>query len=136
MPKYVVIDNSWNRLTYGDLVGKTLTKPPEERNAPADCLQITTNNVPRDILDGFELTPKEREEFDYINWDAIERGEDSASFFRYKGEVYDLGEFTTWNNPSSPMTGWDGMQSDTFFSGILVRYTDDFERVVVGRYYS
>ena len=32
-------------------------------------------------------------------------------------------------------TGWDGVLTDTFFSGILVRYVEDFERVIVARFY-
>jgi hypothetical protein len=101
-------------------------------------LTIITNNVPRDVLDGYDLTLGERAEFDYLDWSAIEQGEDSASFFRYKGEVYDLGEFGhTFGMPEfSPIRAWDGYISDSFFSGIVVRFCDDFERVVVGRFYS
>ena len=53
---------------------------------------IRTNNVPRFVVDAYELTLAERAEFDYLNWDAIDAGEDSASFFRFKGTTYDLGE--------------------------------------------
>ncbi len=97
-------------------------------------MEIRTNNVPRDILDGHELTDKERTEFDYIDWDAVERGEDSASFFRYRGVTYDLGEFQTSSGlpTDSPLTDWDGFQSESYFSAVVVRYVDDFERVVVG----
>jgi len=95
-------------------------------------MQIKTNNVPRDVIDAYELTADERAEFDYLNWPAIERGEDSASFFRYRGELYDLGEFLVWDNPASPTRGaWDGFRSDSYFSGLAVRYVDDFERVIV-----
>jgi hypothetical protein len=99
---------------------------------------IITNNVPRWIVEAHELTAAERADFDYLDWEAIERGEDSASFLRYRGEVYDLGEFECWDNPASPTRhGWDGIRPDSFFSGILVRYADDsFESVIVGRYYS
>ena len=98
---------------------------------------IKTNNVPRDVVEAFELTAEERAEFDYLDWSAIERGEDSASFFRYRGEVYDLGEFMRWDGvPDSPLARWDGYQSDSFFSGLLVRYCENFERVIVARYHS
>jgi hypothetical protein len=100
-------------------------------------LTFVTNNVPRDILEAFELTADERAEFDYLDWDALEAGEDSASFFRYRGETYDLGEFEVWDNPASPTRqGWDGVKPDSYFSGLVVRYVDDCERVIVGRYYS
>jgi hypothetical protein len=96
-------------------------------------MKITSNYQPRSIIEAYELTDKEREEFDYLDWKAIEKGEDSASFFRYKGELYDLGEFmfarTLW-----PTTEWDGYQTDTYFSGILIKYYDDNESVIVGRF--
>ena len=96
-------------------------------------MQITTNNQPRPIIDAWELTADEREAFDYLDWSAIERGEASASFFRYRGELHDLGEFEVWDNPASPTReGWDGFRSDSFFSALVVRYVDDFESVVVG----
>jgi hypothetical protein len=96
-------------------------------------LTIITNNVPRFTVDAYELTLEERKEFNYLNWEAIEAGEASATFFRYKGEVYDLGEFMSpsWGR----LRGWHGYRSDSFFSGIVVRFVDD-ESIVVGRYYS
>jgi len=87
-------------------------------------VRVTTNNIPRDVLYGFELTARERAEFDYY---STEEEFNSAEFFRYKGEVYDLGEFEVATIP-----GWDGQQVDSFFSAIVIRYTDDYERVVVG----
>ena len=87
-------------------------------------VRVTTNNIPRDVLYGFELTARERAEFDYYS--TVEEF-NSAQFFRYKGEVYDLGEFEVATIP-----GWDGQQVDSFFSAIVIRYTDDYERVVVG----
>jgi hypothetical protein len=98
-------------------------------------LRITTNHVPRDVIDAFELSPAERAEFDYVDWPAVEDGRESASFVRYRGDLVDLGEFEVWDNPSSPTrAGWDGIRPDSFFSGLVVRYVDDFERVIVGRY--
>lgn len=110
-------------------------------------ITIITNNVPRDLLDCYELTAKEREKFDYLDWDEIEQGANPTQFFRYKGEVYDLGEFQgtrEWVGYNAPdFKGWHGYQSDSFFSGILVKYPEtddhrelDWERVIVGRYYS
>jgi hypothetical protein len=100
-------------------------------------MEIRTNNVPRDIVGAWELSPAERAEFDYIPWDAVDRGEDGASFVRFKGQLYDLGEFERWDNPASPTRkGWDGIRPDSFFSGVVIRYCDDFERVVVGTYFA
>ena len=106
-------------------------------------VEFTTNNVPRFVLDAYELTEKERAEFDYIDWDAIARGEDSATFIRYRGWTYDLGDFMRTNEIGLPdeFREWDGYVSDTFFSGIVVKYARedngdiDPERVIMGRYF-
>lgn len=104
-----------------------------------DKITIVTNNVPRPLVYGFELSEKERKEFDY--YDDDERL-DCACFFRYKGWTYDLGEFTRVAEPVSSncqfdyLKGWDGYSSDSFFSGVLVRYAEDNDYVIVGRYYS
>ena len=101
-------------------------------------MQIITNHVPRFVVDAYELSPAERAEFDYLDWPAIERGEDSATFVRYKGELHDLGEFLTTSELSRgaghhDLSGWHGYRSDSFFSGLVVRFVDD-ESVIVGRY--
>jgi hypothetical protein len=102
-------------------------------------MKITTNNVPRDVIDAYLLTEAERADFDYLPWDKIETGEDSASFVRYKGDLIDLGDVPSLHShgaPSDAFPGWDGYISETFFSGILIRYPrdDSFETVIVGRY--
>ena len=91
-------------------------------------MEIITNNVPRDLLCWHDLTPEEREDFDYIK----ESEEFDYRFFRYKGEVYDSHEFE--RAPDS-FKGWDGYQSDTYFSGVLVKYTKDYYQIIAGRYY-
>jgi hypothetical protein len=98
-------------------------------------LTIRTNNIARNILSAWELTDKERAELDYIDFAADEDG----SFFRYKGNIYDLNEFQRVTDTMYNCHGfaaWSGFQSDSFFSGILVRYTNNFESVVVGQYFS
>ncbi len=104
---------------------------------------IITNNVPREIIEGWDVPANVREDFDYVDWDAVDRGEDSASFFRYKGEWYDLGDIPSRSphvptNEPDPFAGWDGLAPDSFFSGILVRLVpeDHYETIIVGRFYS
>jgi hypothetical protein len=95
----------------------------------SESMRIITNHVPRDLIDASQLTLEEQKEFDYLDWEALEKGEDSASFFRYKGMLYDLGNFLR-----TDISGWDGYSADSFFSGILVKYTDDNEGIIVGMY--
>jgi hypothetical protein len=93
--------------------------------------QIKTNHVPRNLTYGYELSEKERKEFDYI----AEEDFSTHSFFRYKGEVYDPSDFMRVTDISD-LKGWDGYASDSYFSGIVVKYVDNFERVIVGTYFS
>lgn len=103
-------------------------------------LSIKTNNVPRLLLYGYQLTEKERKEFDYIDAEDFETHE----FFRYKGILYDLGEFTRipCMPTESPMNRWDGYAGDSFFSGVVIRYVRegndhfDMDRIICGTYFS
>ena len=103
-----------------------------------DKMTIKTNNQSRDILYWHDLTAAEQAEFDYLDSDD-ERNE--ASFFRYKGRVYDLGEFMVVSgliapHPQHPgWEKWDGYASDSYFSGILVRFMNNCESVIVATYY-
>lgn len=101
-------------------------------------VRVITNNKPRPVLGAWELSLDERDGFDYLDWGAIDLGEDSASFFRYRGSLYDLGEFSTaygiLKDTGLPahLASWHGYMSESAFSAIVVRYTDDMESVVVG----
>lgn len=96
------------------------------------ALTVKTNNVPRNLIYGYELSEKERKEFDYIAQDDIGTHE----FFRYKGEVYDPSDFMRASDMTG-LGGWDGYASDSYFSGIVIKYADEhFETVVVGFYCS
>ena len=91
-------------------------------------MKIRTNKVPREILSGFELTDKERKEFDYLSEDELSE----QRFARYRDWVYDLGDMMA--APES-LKGWDAAHADSYFSGVLFKYTDDFERVICATYF-
>lgn len=105
---------------------------------PSEEITIRTNNVPRLVVDDYELTDKEQAEFDYIDWDAIKRGEDSATFVRYKNRLYDISEFQTTDPlpDFNPLRKWEGYLSDSFFSGIVIRFCQDMDYVIVGTFYA
>lgn len=94
--------------------------------------RIKTNRRWRAFLYGYDLTPKERAEFDYIPEGEIE----DRRFFRYRRAVYDLGEFTAIASMPSdnPLSKWDGYLGDSFFSGVVIRYSSDGEFYQVGTY--
>jgi hypothetical protein len=87
-------------------------------------MKITTNNQYREILNAYDLTPSELESFDHLE-------DGDGSFIRYKGRVWELGEFTR-----TDMGGWDGISSDTYFSGAVIKLSEDGETVKVGYVYS
>ena len=100
-------------------------------------MEIITNNKPRQLTYGYELSEREKVEFDYINPDDF----DSHDFIRYKGNVYDPDEFMRIDKCIAPhpqregWENWDGYMSDTFFSGILVKYVDSYS-VIMATYYA
>jgi hypothetical protein len=107
--------------------------PATPEKPPMSDLTILTNHRHRDVLLWHELTDDERAEFDhYLDTDDKQA---DASFFRYRGNVYDLGEMQRVP-PHSGLDGWDGYENDSFFSGTVVRYVDDNERVIAGRFFS
>ena len=93
-------------------------------------MKIITNNHYRHILYFHELEPSEQEELK-DSYDSVEE----STFFRYRGQVYDLGEFmakTRYNNLDPKLHGWDGYKNESFFSSVLVKYDDSCEAVKVG----
>ena len=100
-------------------------------------LTIKTNNASRDVLRWYDLTARERAEFDYID---TEEQQAESSFVRYKDEVYDLGEFQaiqTREHWPEEMRKWHGYRNDSYFSGIVIRYaSNDCESVIMGTFYS
>jgi len=109
-------------------------------------MSIRTDNKAREIILGYQLTKEEMEEFSYCDFseptgENDQGGEDIfRHFVRFKGQILDLGDFVSCHNsfysPNCPFRdlGWDGYSSDSFFSGILIRYTEDDEAVIVGEY--
>lgn len=98
-------------------------------------LTIVTNNHYYPILYWYELTPAEQKDFDYLD---DESSQESALFFRYRGQMYDLGEFMRTRDfgKDSPLSKWYGYMSDSYFSGVLINFSEDNDFVQVARYYS
>jgi hypothetical protein len=93
-------------------------------------MQIITNHKPRFTIDGFDLNARERAQFDYYDSESL----DCATFFRYRGAVYDVAEFMRAPD-SLALLGWHGYASDSYFSGTLIRLIDNGESVIVARFY-
>lgn len=92
---------------------------------------IKCNNKPRQKIYGFELTDKQKADFDYI--DDVDNG----TFFKYKGEIYDINDFMrVCDLHNNPFNGYHGYISESFFSGILIKLCEDSDYIIVASYYS
>ena len=97
-------------------------------------LKITTNWHRRPVIYGYELTEKDYEEFDYLTKDEFLNRE----FIRYKGELYDMGDVLRAEGEIAAL-GWDGFNSDSFWSGMAFKYDtkydpmDEYGYVIVAR---
>lgn len=59
---------------------------------------------------------------------------DDTESVKYRGHEYDLGDFLRVE-PNSELVGWAGYTSDTFFSGVVIKFCpDDNDFVIMGRY--
>ena len=96
-------------------------------------MDIITNNHQRQMACLAELPDNVRADFDYVAKD----GDYTARFVQYKGAWYDVydSQNITRELGFDQFKGWDGIVSETFFSGVLFRLVGDDE-VIVGRYFA
>ena len=73
-----------------------------------------------------DLTRNEKREFEYVDL------KDEANFFRFKNQVYDLGEFIA-HSLGSPY--WHGATHHTAFSGVLIRVLQEHNTVIAASYH-
>lgn len=111
----------------------------------SDTLTIISNNVPRELVTWQELPESERHWFEYILTSDLASEDDQYSprFFNYRGSWYDANEFTIAPDDMRP---WEGIRTETFFSGVLIRYPRedrygghdaiDNDHIIVGRYFA
>lgn len=85
-------------------------------------VELYGNNHLVPTLYFWELTDKEKKEFDYYK--SEEDAENNFMGFRYKGRVYDLANFSRVSDKELSRYA-DGILNDTFFSGILVKLMDE-----------
>lgn len=95
---------------------------------------IKTNKQWREIVRGWDLTAKERKEFDWMTREELE----DCSFVRYRGWTYSLAEFSRCDQMTrdSILVPWSGYLSDSAFSGVVIKLSKDGERAIMGTYLS
>lgn len=89
---------------------------------------IRTNNRWRQFVSGEEVPAHiMHDQFDYLDADMREGG-----FFKYKNWWYHLSDFDITPSWSFlHQDGWHGYTTDTFFSGVAIRITEDGDQFQV-----
>ena len=90
---------------------------------------IITNNHFRHLKYGDEVPEKVKKEFDHLT-----DGEDLDGWIYYRKTWYHISDFMVMGNGHHFGEGWDGYKSDSFFSDILIKYSEDLESVKMGTY--
>jgi len=101
---------------------------------------IKTNHQWRDLLYRSDVPEAIlKDQFDYQDPDETLDG-----FFKYRGYWYHIDGFmAVTRTPAtvsaadwSPLQNWDGYASDSYFSGVVIKFSDDCEQIKVGTYFS
>jgi len=95
-----------------------------------DTPKIISNYHWHPILDAEQLTAKQRADIAYTD--------DCAPVFLYRGRAYAIDELYTTSFHHAPawIREWDGYASDSYFSGIVVKFSGDRDAVQIGIYLS
>lgn len=90
-------------------------------------MKVTTNNKPRELVT-FEAVPQDFREswLDYVK----DSEHEDARFFKYGDWWYDTQQFELARADLAKL-GWCGWQTQSAFDAVLVRYSEDYESVVV-----
>ena len=89
-------------------------------------MKYITNHQWRNLTYGYELTDAERKDFDYVKANEF----NSHDFLRYRGRIFDVSEFIH----AEMMSDWDGYHADSYFSGVVIKLSEDGERCKVATY--
>lgn len=94
---------------------------------------IKTNNVPRNFVYRHDVPEKVlASQFDHLSEDDAPDG-----FVKYRGYWYHTSDFMRIEGATTEeFNGWHGYSSDSYFSGVLIRISDDGESCVLGTYFS
>jgi hypothetical protein len=65
----------------------------------------------------------------------LSEDESFDGFFCYRGNWYHTSDFMSVTAIEA-LKGWQGYTNDSYFSGVVVKFSDDFEQVKTGTYFS
>jgi hypothetical protein len=104
---------------------------PKPKRILPDGQAVRSNLIARDTLCGADLTAQERKEYDYLGEEL-----DGSVFFRFKGQVYGLCEFSaTAHGDNLSKAGWNGYAAQSFFHAVVIS-VKNVNRVIVGELFS
>ena len=97
-------------------------------------MKVYTDNKWKPFKYRYEVPRKVLEHFDYLDED-----EASDGFFHYRRAWYHLSDFMNIGRVSDfkvkgVLLKWDGYHPETYFSGVLIKVSDDGEEYKVGSY--
>ena len=96
-------------------------------------MQILTNNHERQFLYGYEVPQSVIDDYDHLV-----DGENQDGWIRYRNTWYHLSDFMVLSNSGfgvvSEFDNWSGYTSDSAFSGVVIRISDDCETYQIATY--
>lgn len=105
---------------------------------------FVTNGHARPIVYAYELTPREIASAGMTPDEVRQESENGTAYVRYRGNVIPVNDFSaSWgmsreSGLPSEFAGWHGYLSDSYFSGLVIRFPDesDTDFVVIGRFWA
>ena len=96
----------------------------------SDNLKLITDHKWRPFRFDYDVPPRIlAKDFNYQNRDEARDG-----FFKYRRRWYHLDQFVD-AGPDLPLARFDGLLSDTFFSGVAIKLATHGETYRVARFY-
>jgi len=100
-------------------------------------MDIITDHKWKNFKYGYEVPKKVLDDYDWLSDDDKFDG-----WFKYRNNWYHLSDFMDCHNqmysPNNPFRelGYDGYLNDTFFSGLLIKLSEDLEQYQVALFLS
>ena len=84
---------------------------------------------PQQIKYDYEVPKKVLDDYDWLDED-----DKAIGWIKHRKRWYHLSDFMRADKDSPMFPKWDGYHSDSFFSGVLVKFTDDGDGVYIRTY--
>ena len=92
-------------------------------------LEIKTDHKWKQFKYGYDV--EKRKDYKYYDW--MDENDKGDGWIIYHRRLYHISDFMRIENIPE-FSGWNGYHSDSFFSGVLIKLSDDGERYKIGTY--